>query len=71
MYVQGFVLGEKEDGRDDYLKVARAMGEMFIEYGALEATENWEADVPDGDVTDFRKAVAAKPGEKVVSSWIV
>lgn len=71
MYVQGFVLGVKEDGQEEYLKVARAMGEMFIEFGALEATENWEADVPDGEVTDFRKAVAAQAGEKIVFSWIV
>lgn len=71
MYVQGFVLGVKGDGQEEYLRVARAMGEMFIEFGALEATENWEADVPDGEVTDFRKAVAAEPGEKIVFSWIV
>ncbi|MEM7689403.1 MAG: DUF1428 domain-containing protein [Pseudomonadota bacterium] len=71
MYVQGFVLGVKEDGKEEYLKVARAMGDMFIDYGAIEATENWEADVPDGEVTDFRKAVAAEPGEKIVFSWIV
>ena len=71
MHVQGFVLGVKDGGKDDYLKVVRAMGEMFIEFGALEATENWEADVPDGEVTDFRKAVAAEPGEKIVFSWIV
>lgn len=66
MYVQGFVLGVKEDGQQEYLKVARTMGQMFIDFGALEATENWEADVPDGEVTDFRKAVAAQPGEKIV-----
>lgn len=71
MYVQGFVLGVKEDGQQEYLKVARTMGQMFIDYGALEATENWEADVPDGEVTDFRKAVAAQPGEKIVFSWII
>lgn len=71
MYVQGFVLGVKGDRQQDYLKIARTMGEMFIEFGALEATENWEEDVPDGEVTDFRKAVAAEPGEKIVFSWIV
>ncbi len=71
MYVQGAVLGVQGDRQDDYLKMARLMGEMFIEFGALEVTENWEADVPDGKQTDFRKAVAAEEGEKIVLSWIV
>lgn len=71
MYVMGAVLAVKEDRQADYLEMARAMGEMFIEYGAIEVTENWEADVKDGVHTDFRRAVAAEPGEKIVFSWIV
>jgi len=27
--------------------------------------------VPDGEHTDYRKAVKAKPGEKIVLSWLV
>ena len=31
--------------------------------------EAWASDVPEGKVTDFRKAVDAKPDEKVVIYW--
>ena len=71
MYVMGAVLGVKADRRDDYLEMARWINAMFLEYGALEVTENWEVDVADGEHTDFRRAVAAEPDEKIVFSWIV
>lgn len=71
MYVQGAVLGVKGERQRDYLEMAKLMGEMFIEFGALEVAENWEEDVPDGKQTDFRKAIAAEDGEKIVFSWIV
>ena len=71
MHVMGAVLAVPEDRKDDYLKLATWMGDMFREFGALEVFENWEEDVKDGEQTDFRRAVAAKPGEKIVFSWIV
>jgi uncharacterized protein YbaA (DUF1428 family) len=71
MYVQGFVLGVKGDRKDDYIEVAKTMGALFMEFGALEITETWENDVPDGEQTDFRKAVAAESDEKIVFSWAV
>ncbi len=43
---------------------------MFIEYGAIRVLECWGDDVPDGKVTDFRRAVQAKEDEAVVFSWI-
>ncbi len=41
------------------------------EYGCLEIVESWEDNVPTGKYTDFRRAVDAKEGEKIVFSWQV
>ena len=71
MYVMGAVLAVPAENKDKYLEMATWMGDMFREFGALEVFENWEDDVKDGQQTDFRRAVAAKDGEKIVFSWIV
>ena len=47
------------------------IGAHGIELGAIEVIEGWEKDVPEGKRTDFRKALAAEPGEKIVFSWIL
>lgn len=43
---------------------------VFIELGAIRILECWEDDVPNGQVTDFRRAVQATDQEAVVFSWI-
>jgi uncharacterized protein YbaA (DUF1428 family) len=50
--------------------MARNASNVFKEYGALRVVEAWGDDVPDGKVTDFRRAVAAKDGEVIVFSFI-
>ncbi|BDI60643.1 DUF1428 domain-containing protein [Qipengyuania nanhaisediminis] len=70
MYVMGAVLAVKADRENDYLEMAKWMNALFLEHGALEIAENWEDDVPDGEQTDFRRAVAAEKDEKIVFSWI-
>jgi uncharacterized protein YbaA (DUF1428 family) len=69
-YVQGFVLPVRAEKREAYSKMAEDAWEMFKGYGALRVVEAWEDDVPDGKLTDFRRAVKAEPDEKIVFSFM-
>ena len=71
MYVCGLVIPVPADKIDAYRKWAEGGSKLFKDYGCLEIVECWEDFVPDGKQTDFRKAVAAKPGEKIVFTWQV
>ena len=69
-YVTGLVVAVPTDNRNAYLETATTAAEVFRECGATRVVECWGDDVPDGEVTDFRRAVKAEPGETVVLSWI-
>jgi uncharacterized protein YbaA (DUF1428 family) len=71
MYIAGFVIPVPEEKREAYRKWAENGARIFKEYGCIEIVESWEDNVPDGKHTDFRRAVAAKAGEKIVFSWQV
>jgi len=71
MYVSTYVLGVLEERKEDYVRIANLFAEIAKDFGALEIFENWELDVPTGEHTDYRKAVKAEPGEKIVLAWIV
>jgi len=68
-YFEGFIAPVPEANRDAYLKHSTGFAPLVQEIGVRRMVENWEDDVPDGKVTDFRKAVDAKPGEKIVFSF--
>ena len=53
-----------------YLAHSLAMTSHFRAQGATAVTECWGEDVPDGKVTDFKRAVALKDGETVAVGWI-
>ena len=71
MYVNTYVLGVPEGKKDDYVRIARQYAEIAKDHGAIEIFENWELEVPDGEHTDYRKAINAEPGEKIVLSWVI
>ena len=71
MYLDGFVIPVPEHKRQAYLEMAQWFDQAMIELGAIEVVEGWERDAPDGKRTDYRKAVQAEPGEKIVFSWIL
>lgn len=68
-YIQGFVAAVPEENKEAYRKHAADAFPLFKEFGVLRMVESWEDDVPDGNVTDLRRAVKAEPGEKIVFSW--
>jgi uncharacterized protein YbaA (DUF1428 family) len=69
-YVDGFVVPVPRANREAYRALAQTSAAIFREYGAVRVVEAWGDDVPDGKVTDFRRAVQAEAGEEVVFSWI-
>jgi len=69
MYVAGFVIPVPAEKMEAYRQWAQTSAAFFQEYGCLEIVESWEDKVPTGKTTDFRRAVDAKEGEKIVFSW--
>ena len=68
-YIDGFVTAVPTADREKYIEHARVSAAVFLELGATQVQEYWGDDVPDGEQTDFRRAVQAKSDETVVFSW--
>jgi uncharacterized protein YbaA (DUF1428 family) len=69
-YIDGFVLAVPRENRQKFVEHANQGDSVFMDLGATRILECWEDDVPDGKVTDFRRAVKAGEDEAVVFSWV-
>lgn len=68
-YISGFVSPVPAGNKDKYKSFAEDSIGLFRGHGVTRIMEAWGDDVPDGEVTDFRRAVDAREGEVVVFSW--
>ena len=68
-YFEGFIVPVPEANEEAYRKHASDFAPVLQGAGVKRMVESWESDVQDGKLTDFRKAVDARPEEKIVFSW--
>jgi uncharacterized protein YbaA (DUF1428 family) len=71
LYVDGYVVPVKKARLDEYKRLARKAGKVWIEYGALEVHETVAEDVKPGKWTSFPQAVKLKDDEVVIFSYII
>ena len=69
-YIDGFEIAVPTANRQAFHEHARSFDPLFIEAGATRVVEAWGDDVPDGKLTDFRRAVQATADETIVFAWV-
>ena len=69
-YIDGFVIAVPTANKQNFIAYAKDTDSVFVEHGAIRVLECWGDDVPEGKLTDFRRAVQAKDDETVVFSWV-
>jgi uncharacterized protein YbaA (DUF1428 family) len=69
-YIDGFVIAVPTASKQKFIDHAKLGDSIFMEWGATRVIECWGDDVPEGKLTDFRRAVQASEDETIVFSWI-
>jgi len=69
-YIEGFILAVPAKNKEVYRDFAASAVPKFKKHGVTRMVEAWGDDVSDGKVTDFKRAVKAKPDEQVMFSWL-
>jgi uncharacterized protein YbaA (DUF1428 family) len=68
-YFEGFIVPVPKANKEEFRTHAGEVAEFAREFGVARQLEAWENDVPEGKVTDFRKAVNANADEHIVFSF--
>jgi uncharacterized protein YbaA (DUF1428 family) len=69
-YVDGFLIPVEDKRKEEYRAHEEKWFPYFKERGATGLVVCWGDDVPEGKVTDFRRAIDLRPGETVVFAWM-
>ena len=68
-YFEGFIVPVPEGNKEAFARHANELAPSLRQCGVRRQLEAWGSDVPEGKVTDFRKAVDGQAGENVVFAW--
>lgn len=69
-YVDGALVAVPAGNKNAYRELAVRQAAVIREHGATRVVEAWGDFVPDGKLTDFKRAVKATGDEQVVFCWV-